>query len=163
MCVSKLTIIGSDHGLSSGRHQSIIWTNAGVLLIRSWGTNFSEILIKICISTSQRMHLKMLSAKCCPSCFNLNVLNVWPYGHARGPEALKTCWNFHLSRESIMHCKLPINECQWGTPQSVYDSANHIWDNTPCTRPCLLLYWQSNTVRVASEESVSPPAKLYWW
>ena len=33
ICVSKLTIIGSDNGLSPGRHQAIIWTNAGILLI----------------------------------------------------------------------------------------------------------------------------------
>ena len=30
ICVSKLTIIGSDIGLSPGRHQAIIWTNAGI-------------------------------------------------------------------------------------------------------------------------------------
>ena len=44
-CVSKLTIIGSDNGLSPGQHQAIIWTNAGILLIRPLGTNFSEIKI----------------------------------------------------------------------------------------------------------------------
>ena len=33
--VSKLTIIGSDNGLSPDRRQAIIWTNAGILLIRS--------------------------------------------------------------------------------------------------------------------------------
>ena len=32
-CVGKLTIIGSDNGLSPGRRQIIIWTNAGILLI----------------------------------------------------------------------------------------------------------------------------------
>ena len=31
--VSTLTIIGSDICLSPGRHQAIIWTNAGILLI----------------------------------------------------------------------------------------------------------------------------------
>ena len=41
----KLTIIGSDIGLLPGRPQAIIWTNAGILLIRLWGTNFSKILI----------------------------------------------------------------------------------------------------------------------
>ena len=46
-CISKLTIIGLDNGLSPGRHQSIIWTNAGVLLIGPWETNFSEILKQI--------------------------------------------------------------------------------------------------------------------
>ena len=42
-CVGKLTIIGSDNGLSPGRHQAIIWTNAGILLSGPLGTNFSEI------------------------------------------------------------------------------------------------------------------------
>ena len=47
ICVSKLTIIGSDNVLSPGRRQAIIWTNAGILLIRTLGTNFCEILSKI--------------------------------------------------------------------------------------------------------------------
>ena len=37
--VGKLTIIGSDNGLSPDRRQAIIWTNAGILLIRTLGTN----------------------------------------------------------------------------------------------------------------------------
>ena len=32
ICVSELTSIGSDNGLSPGRHQAIIRTNAGILL-----------------------------------------------------------------------------------------------------------------------------------
>ena len=44
ICVAKLTIIGSENGLSPGRRQSIVWTNAGILLIRTLGTNLSEIL-----------------------------------------------------------------------------------------------------------------------
>ena len=44
ICVSKLTIIGSDNGLSPGRRQAIISTNAEILLVRTLGTNFSEIL-----------------------------------------------------------------------------------------------------------------------
>ena len=47
ICVSKLTIIGPDNGLSPGRRQAIIWTNAGILLIGPLGTNFSENLIGI--------------------------------------------------------------------------------------------------------------------
>ena len=50
ICVSKLTIIGSDNGLSPGRRQAIIWTNDGISLIGHLGTNFSEILIGIHIS-----------------------------------------------------------------------------------------------------------------
>ena len=41
ICVGKLIIIGSDNSLSPSRRQAIIWTNAGILLIRPLGTNFS--------------------------------------------------------------------------------------------------------------------------
>ena len=44
ICVSNVTIIDSDNGLAPGRGQAIIWTDARILLIRTWGTNFSEIL-----------------------------------------------------------------------------------------------------------------------
>ena len=47
ICVDNLTVIGSDNGLSPGRRQTIIWANAGILLIRTLGTNFSEILSEI--------------------------------------------------------------------------------------------------------------------
>ena len=43
ICVDKINIIGSDNGLSPGRRQAIIWTNAAILLIRLLGTNFIEI------------------------------------------------------------------------------------------------------------------------
>ena len=62
ICVSKLSIIGSDNGLSPGRRQAIIWTNAGILLIRTLGTNFSEILGEIHSFSFSKMHLKMSSA-----------------------------------------------------------------------------------------------------
>ena len=55
--------IGSDNGLSPGRRQAIIWTNAGILLIRTLGTNFSEILGEIHSFSFSKMRLKMLSAK----------------------------------------------------------------------------------------------------
>ena len=42
ICVSKLTIIGSDNGLPADRRQAIIWTNAGILLIRTLGASLSE-------------------------------------------------------------------------------------------------------------------------
>ena len=59
ICVGKLTIIGSDNGLSPGRRQAIIWTIAGILLIGPSGTNFSEILIGIQTFSFKKMHLKM--------------------------------------------------------------------------------------------------------
>ena len=62
ICVSKLTIIASDNGLLPGRRQAIIWTNAGILLIRTLGTNFSEILGETDSFSFKKMHLKMSSA-----------------------------------------------------------------------------------------------------
>ena len=76
ICVGKLTIIGSDNGLSPGRRQAILWTNAGLLLIGPLGTNFSEILIKILTFSFKKMRLKVSSAKRRPFCLGLNVLNV---------------------------------------------------------------------------------------
>ena len=61
--VGKLTIISSDNGLSPGRRQAIIWTNAGILLIRPLGTNFSGILIGNQTFSFKKMHLEMSSAK----------------------------------------------------------------------------------------------------
>ena len=74
ICVSKLTIIVSDNGLSPDRRQVIIWTNAGILLIGPLGTNFNEILIEIHIISFKKMHLRMSSAKWRPFCLGLNVL-----------------------------------------------------------------------------------------
>ena len=76
ICVGKLTIIGSGNGLSPGRRQAIIWTNAGILLIGPLGTNFSEILIEIQTFSLRKIRLKMSSAKCCSFRPGLNVLIV---------------------------------------------------------------------------------------
>ena len=84
ICVSNLTIIGSDNGLSPGRHQAIIRTNAGILLIGPLGTNFSEILIKILTFSFKKMRLKVSSGKWRPFCLGLNVLSEGShpsYGH----------------------------------------------------------------------------------
>ena len=76
MCVSRLNIFGSDNGLSPGRRQAIILTNAGILLIGLLGTNFGEILIAIWIFSFKKMHLS--SGKWRPFCLDLNVLTHWP-------------------------------------------------------------------------------------
>ena len=74
-CVSKLTFIGSDNGLAPGRRQAIIWTNDGILLIRTLGTNFSEIVSEIHSFSFKKMDLKMSSAKWSLFCLGLNELN----------------------------------------------------------------------------------------
>ena len=74
ICVSKLTIVGSDNGLSPGRRQSIMWTNAWIL-IGALGTNFSEISIETDAFSFMKIHLKMWSGKWWPICIGPNVLN----------------------------------------------------------------------------------------
>ena len=75
ICVSDLTSISSDNGLSPGRRQAIIRTNAGILLIRPLGTNFSEFVVEILIVSFKKLRLKVSSAKRRPFCLGLNELN----------------------------------------------------------------------------------------
>ena len=74
ICISNLTIIGSDNGLSPGRHQAITWINVGILLIGPLGTNFREMLIAIHTFSFKKIHLNMSSGKWRPFCLSLNVL-----------------------------------------------------------------------------------------
>ena len=74
ICVGKLTIIDSDNGLSPGRRQAIIWTNAGILLIRPLGTNFNEMLIEILAFSFMKMRFKVSSGKWRLFRLGLNVL-----------------------------------------------------------------------------------------
>ena len=70
ICVSKLNSIGSDNGLSPGRCQVIIWTNAGTLSICNLDTNLREILSEIPTFSSIKIQLKM-SAKWRQFCLDL--------------------------------------------------------------------------------------------
>ena len=91
ICVGKVTIIGSDNGLSPDRRQAIIWTNAGILLIGPLGTNFSEILIEILTFSFKKMRLKVSCAKRWPSCLGLNVLSQWKVALKNVPDMLISC------------------------------------------------------------------------
>ena len=100
ICVSELTIIGSDNGLSPGRRQAIIWNNAGLLLIEPLGTNVSEILIESHTFSFKKMHFNMSSAKWRPFCLGLNVL-IAPWPDQRGMLAqdplLRLLFWYHVS------------------------------------------------------------------
>ena len=52
--------------------QAIICTNAGIMLTRTLGTNFSEILSEIRAFSYKKMHLNMSSAKWRLFCLGLN-------------------------------------------------------------------------------------------
>ena len=71
-----LAIIDANNSLCV-RHQAIIWTNAAIVLIGPFETNFSEFLfLKFIHFHSRKIHLKMVSEKCRPSCLDINVLTL---------------------------------------------------------------------------------------
>ena len=107
--VGKLTNIGSDNGLSPGRHQAIIWTNVGKVLIGPLGTNFGEILIRIETFSFRKKHLKISSAKWRPFCLGLNVLMLKPvncYGiwlTKTGRHMYVTTYNHGFGRQFVTY------------------------------------------------------------
>ena len=70
ICVSKLTITG----LENGRHQAIIWTNAGKFLVGPLRRTLNEIVIKINTFSITKMHLKLSPVKWQLFGLGLNVL-----------------------------------------------------------------------------------------
>ena len=117
ICVSKLTIIGSDNGSSLGWCQTIIWTNAGILLNGPLGTNFNEILKEIPTFSLKKIHLKMSSAKCCPFRIGLRMLNhPWYWGwHVLGLVLLQ--WPLHDLLD-LWHQRQRWNNLGFTTPET---------------------------------------------
>ena len=86
------------------RHQAITWYNADLLSNGLEGTNFTEILNEIQTFSFHKIHLKMLSAKWQPFCFNLNILNVLfltvnepNYDHSNNEQAIRIVVHLELS------------------------------------------------------------------
>ena len=126
ICVSKLTIIGSDNGLSPGRRQAIIWTNIGILLTEPLGTNLSETLIQIHIFSLNKMHLQMLSAHWRPFCPGLDALTQkWP--PSRSPTQDCSIWWINLPWDSHAETTCPEH---FGVTQGV-----HNVEMSPCGTP----------------------------
>ena len=106
MCVSNISIIGSDNGLSPGRRWAIIWTNIVILLIEPLATSFSEILIRIHTFSFRKIHLKMSSGKWRPCCLGLNVLsNHWV---TNKQQAITST----MLLDATWHCQALNNELQ---------------------------------------------------
>ena len=123
LCVGNLTIIRSDNRFSPGRHEAIIYTNAGILLIGILGTNFSEIAIKIHAFSFKTMNLKRSSAKWQPFCLGLNVLRVAAVRASQGTNFYNAN-NFRPAKQSqtditkpcfITYEKLDITSSHIGT------------------------------------------------
>ena len=146
ICVGNLTIIGSDNGLSPGRRQAIIWTNAGILLIGHLRTNFSEILIEIQTFSYKKMHLKMSSGKWRPFCLGLNVLTHWPLedvalipGHHKQSGIQDIWYTSHFVRacfvlRTIQFCHKPSGLFFTGNGAPVLVKTKENETNTPTVR-----------------------------
>ena len=131
ICISNLANIGSDNGLSPGQRQAIIWTNAGILLIRPWGTNFSEILFENHTFSFNKMCSKLSSAKWRPFCLGLNVLrdfqHHWsftqqnPMTFAHKGVVITKLWYFTCSDQTINFLACEINFFAFYSPQQGLD------------------------------------------
>ena len=129
ICVSNLTIIGSDNGLSSGWRQAIIWTSSGVLIVGPLGTDFSEVLIGIHTFSFKKMHLKMLSVKWSPSCLSLNVLRKaanWPW-HIEQHFGVFKQHPCHLLTENLFKTRLSIPGGQVCVSSLYHQSCCYCW------------------------------------
>ena len=109
ICVNNLTIIGKDNGLSPGRCQANVWTNAGRLLNGPLRTNYSEILIEIHAFSINKMHLNLSSAKWQPFCLGLNMLTVHViilprqyWMHLNLAKSHKLQWNFNQDKSMVI-------------------------------------------------------------
>ena len=128
LCVSKITIIAPDNVLSPGRHQVVIWTNAGILSIGPLGTNLSEILMELRIFSFKNMHLKMavniVSVKyslqhgqCSPN-HSQYTSHTTQYRVTLGRVMTRPNCNTRLSSESIScnnSCEVQPIELSWST------------------------------------------------
>ena len=147
ICVSKLSILGSDNGLSPGRRQAIIWTNAELLLIGPWGTNFSEILIEILAFSFKKMRLKVSSAKRRPFWLGLNVLMISRGNNLAVPVVRIWAWNIYCTPISVWHQKQTATLIGFG------DNTDLLWSNNVNNQFCQL------TTRISYQRGIRRPFK----
>ena len=106
ICINKLAIIVLDNGLSPGRCQAIIWTNAGIWLMQTLETNFSEILNEIHTFSFKKMRLKMSSAKWIVACLTPSCyLDQWWLTDNCSPQE-QTSGKFELKYALVSMCRM---------------------------------------------------------
>ena len=133
ICVSNLTIIGSDNGLVPTKPQAIIWTNAGILLIGPLGRNFNEILSEILTFSFKKARLNVSSAEWGLFGLGLNVLMALCAGnspvisefHRQRPVTRNfgIFFDLHLNKQLSKQLR-----CQWfeTPPRSLWRHCNEV-------------------------------------
>ena len=117
ICICKLTIIGSEKGLSPGWCQAIIWTNDGIMLIWPLGRNFSEICTEILTFSFKKTCLKMTSAKWRPFC--------------PGDDELILRWQVvHFSKTSLTMYHVLFSICGYILWENIFTPQNEILEWT---------------------------------
>ena len=149
--VGKLTIIGSDNGLSPSRRQAIIWTNAGILLIGPLGTNFSEIVIKIYTFSFKKMHSKMSSGKWRSFC--LGLMAVHDQCHA--------CWQMTNHKDEFYRC---FSVCSEKPARVIIMNRWNMTQHKKKTRQCRVMHMRRWSVNGSSPFGDNPLWELlaYW-
>ena len=171
ICVGKLTIIGSDNGLSPERRQAIIWTNAGILLIGPLGKNLSEILIEIqtlSLKTFENVVCEMLLISSRPPCVKLRIgiiIIMRHYQIACGVSA--TIWHRHsqltphagAERTNLRALRPTSLFCV--APQQVYVYKSQGWLGVLMDLQRVVAWWQGCT-KVSTVWSTTPPPYMLW-
>ena len=101
ICVRKLTIIGSDKGLSPHRRPAIIWTIAELSIIGPLGTNFGEILIEILTFSLKKNAFESVVCETAtilsrPQCVNYAGAFIWDV-------IIHPCPNFNENTINVRH------------------------------------------------------------
>ena len=140
ICVGKLNIISSDNGLSPGKRQAIIWTNAGILFIWHLWTNFIEILIRIQIFSFQKctwnVVCEMASILSRPQCDNwpgasditLRVMGIYGYCYHSKMQVSADSIHIYLSKKYIQYscchawsCLVTVECCSGANETAIYN------------------------------------------
>ena len=91
ICVSEITIIGTDNGLSPGRHQAIIWINAGLLQIGHLGKASMIFFIKTHTFSLKKIHLIMSPGKLRPFLVSASMCEWWRHNMEAFTAILVVC------------------------------------------------------------------------
>ena len=102
-----IVLVSSDNGLSSNKHQAIIWSNSDTSLFWPRGWNWMKFFIENKTFSFENNVFKMLSAKQRPFCIGRNVSSVM-LAKLSSTKQFSDCWRTghslnELLTESLTH------------------------------------------------------------
>ena len=156
ICVSKLIIIRSDNGLSPGRHQAIIWTNAGILLIGPLGTKPQWNLNRnLCTFIRENAFENVV-------CKMATILSRHQYVNSSYQ------WRRHDFRKSTQRPWQLLHSCIYRITHSFCGANTYAWKNNLCNspKPNLRLFSKHQEVILfpvgSTSRAISPGTCMYF-